>query len=78
MFVLLYFSDSELVVSTTRIETMLGDVAVAVHPEDSRYFSLHGKYVWHPFRKEKLPIICDEFVDRELGTGTDGSYRVQL
>ncbi|KAF9205035.1 hypothetical protein BGZ49_004549 [Haplosporangium sp. Z 27] len=60
----------ELIVSTTRIETMLGDEAVAIHPDDSRYIHLHGKYVIHPISGKKLPIICDsELVDMEFGTG---------
>src|SRR5207248_11133357 len=59
----------EIVVATTRIETMLGDTAVAVHPEDPRYKHLHGKQVQHPLLNRKLPIITDEFVDREFGTG---------
>ncbi|XP_067001147.2 valine--tRNA ligase isoform X1 [Anabrus simplex] len=62
-------SDEELVVATTRIETMLGDTAVAVHPEDPRYKHLHGKFVVHPFCDRKLPVVCDDFVDREFGTG---------
>ncbi|CAK8674607.1 unnamed protein product [Clavelina lepadiformis] len=59
----------ELIVATTRIETMLGDTAVAVHPEDDRYKHLHGKYVQHPFCDRKLPIVCDEMVERDFGTG---------
>ncbi|ORZ10099.1 tRNA synthetases class I-domain-containing protein [Absidia repens] len=60
----------ELVISTTRIETMLGDCAVAVHPDDPRYKSLHGKQVYHPILKKPLPIICDDqLVDMEFGTG---------
>ncbi|KAJ6627764.1 Valine--tRNA ligase [Pseudolycoriella hygida] len=62
-------SDEEIVVATTRIETMLGDTAVAIHPNDSRYTHLHGKYVVHPFSDRKLPIVCDDFVDMEFGTG---------
>ncbi|KAJ8652934.1 valine-tRNA ligase [Lichtheimia ornata] len=59
-----------LTVSTTRIETMLGDCAVAIHPNDPRYKSLHGKYVIHPIHKTKLPIVLDDqLVDMELGTG---------
>ncbi|KAI9274512.1 putative valyl tRNA synthetase [Phascolomyces articulosus] len=59
-----------LTVSTTRIETMLGDCAVAIHPEDPRYKELHGKYAMHPIHKKKIPIICDEqLVDMEFGTG---------
>lgn len=48
---------------------MLGDTAVAVHPSDPRYNHLHGKYVKHPFCDRKLPIVCDEFVEKEFGTG---------
>lgn len=60
----------ELVVATTRIETMLGDTAIAVHPEDKRYSHLHGKYAIHPFNHRKLPIICDGIlVDPTFGTG---------
>eukprot|EP00250_Pteridium_aquilinum_P018434 c24085_g1_i3 orf=257-3421(-) len=60
----------EIVVATTRPETMLGDTAVAVHPNDDRYKHLHGKYVVHPFNGRKIPIICDEIlVDPEFGTG---------
>ncbi|KAG0196720.1 hypothetical protein BGX28_009839, partial [Mortierella sp. GBA30] len=60
----------ELVVSTTRIETMLGDEAVAIHPDDPRYTQLHGKHVVHPISGKRLPIICDpELVDMEFGTG---------
>ncbi|KAH8372584.1 hypothetical protein KR009_000143 [Drosophila setifemur] len=59
----------EVVVATTRIETMLGDTAVAVHPQDERYKHLHGKFVVHPFSTRRLPIVCDEFVDMSFGTG---------
>ncbi|XP_052873489.1 valine--tRNA ligase-like [Anopheles cruzii] len=59
----------EIVVATTRVETMLGDTAVAVHPNDDRYKHLHGKFVQHPFCARQLPIVCDEFVEREFGTG---------
>ncbi|KAK3912795.1 Valine--tRNA ligase [Frankliniella fusca] len=59
----------EIVVATTRVETMLGDTAVAVHPEDARYKHLHGKFISHPFCNRKIPIICDTYVDREFGTG---------
>uniref|UniRef100_A0A914CX14 Valine--tRNA ligase n=1 Tax=Acrobeloides nanus TaxID=290746 RepID=A0A914CX14_9BILA len=62
-------SDEEIVVATTRVETMLGDVAVAVHPEDDRYFHLVGKSCKHPFLDRKLPIITDGFVDPQFGTG---------
>ena len=57
-------------VATTRIETMLGDTAVAVHPEDPKFKDLVGKELLHPFIPErKLKIIADEMVDREFGTG---------
>lgn len=59
----------EIVVATTRIETMLGDTAIAVHPTDTRYTHLHGKFVLHPFASRKIPIVCDDFVDMEFGTG---------
>ncbi|CAG0888045.1 unnamed protein product [Darwinula stevensoni] len=62
--------EGEVVVATTRIETMLGDTAVAVHPNDERYKHLHGKYVIHPFcNGRRLPIVCDDFVDMAFGTG---------
>lgn len=59
----------EIVVATTRIETMLGDTAIAVHPNDARYKHLHGKKAVHPFCDRRLPIVCDEMVDIEFGTG---------
>ncbi|XP_058769758.1 valine--tRNA ligase, mitochondrial 1-like [Vicia villosa] len=60
----------EVVVATTRIETMLGDSAIAVHPSDDRYSQFHGKYAVHPFNGRKLPIICDAIlVDPKFGTG---------
>ncbi|XP_058054335.1 valine--tRNA ligase isoform X2 [Anopheles bellator] len=64
-------STEEIVVSTTRPETFLGDVAVAVHPEDGRYSHLRNKstFLWHPVRKEDIPLIFDESVDRAFGTG---------
>lgn len=62
-------SDEEIIVATTRVETMLGDTAVAVHPNDERYKHLHGKFVTHPFCARKIPIVCDEFVDMNFGTG---------
>lgn len=62
--------DEELVVATTRLETMLGDTAVAVHPEDPRYQHLIGKLLVHPFVDRKIPIIADsELVDMSFGTG---------
>ena len=64
-------ADEEIVVATTRVETMLGDTALAVHPNDDRYKHLHGKFVIHPFVCRKLPVICDEFVEIGFGTGTN-------
>ncbi|MCY6429832.1 valine--tRNA ligase [Actinobacillus pleuropneumoniae] len=58
-----------LVVATTRPETVLGDTAVAVHPEDERYQSLIGKTVVLPLANREIPIVADEYVDREFGTG---------
>ena len=55
--------------ATTRPETMLGDTGVAVHPEDERYKDLVGRYVWLPFVDRKIPVVADEYVDREFGTG---------
>ena len=58
-----------LTVATTRPETMLGDVAVMVHPEDDRYQHLIGKNVKLPLCDREIPIIADDYVDREFGTG---------
>ncbi len=60
---------THLTVATTRPETMLGDVAVMVHPEDERYRHLIGKQVKLPLCERDIPIIADEYVDREFGTG---------
>jgi len=63
-------NEPHLVVATTRVETMLGDVAIAVHPEDERYAHLVGQEFAHPFREDlKIQVIADDYVDRELGTG---------
>ncbi|TMW64795.1 hypothetical protein Poli38472_008962 [Pythium oligandrum] len=63
-------SDEQLIVATTRLETMLGDTGVAVHPEDPRYTHLHGKFVIHPFNGRRIPIVLDaELVDMSFGTG---------
>ena len=60
----------EIVVGTTRLETMLGDAAVVVHPEDDRYRNLVGRHVIHPIHGHRLPIIADaELVDMEMGSG---------
>ena len=60
---------SSLVVATTRPETMLGDTAVMVHPEDERYRHLIGKTVKLPLCDREIPVIADDYVDREFGTG---------
>ena len=62
-------SSGHLVVATTRPETMLGDTAVAVHPEDERYSHLIGKTVALPLTDREIPIIADSYVDPEFGTG---------
>ncbi len=62
-------SDQEIIVATTRLETMLGDTAIAVHPNDARYKDLVGKFVVHPFNHRRIPIIADDYVDPEFGTG---------
>jgi valyl-tRNA synthetase len=62
-------SGAVLTVATTRPETMLGDVAVAIHPEDERYLHLHGKKLRLPLVGREIPIILDEWVSRDFGTG---------
>ncbi|MDY0190001.1 MAG: valine--tRNA ligase [Desulfuromonas sp.] len=62
-------SDQFLVVATTRPETMLGDSAVAVHPEDERYTDLVGKVIELPLTGREIPIIADDYVDKEFGSG---------
>jgi valyl-tRNA synthetase len=62
-------SSESIVVATTRPETMLGDTAVAVHPDDERYKHLVGKRVILPLMNREIPIIADSYVDREFGTG---------
>ena len=61
--------DQYLTVATTRPETMLGDTAVAVHPDDERYKSIVGKKCILPIMNKEIPIIADEFVEKEFGTG---------
>ncbi|XP_026753649.2 valine--tRNA ligase-like [Galleria mellonella] len=65
----IYDSNEEIVVSTTMPETMLGDTAIAIHPSDNRYKHLVGKKAVHPFRENTIPIIADDFVDMDFGTG---------
>jgi valyl-tRNA synthetase len=62
-------SDKELLVATTRPETLLGDQALAVHPKDKRYKKLIGRSVILPIVNKEIPIIADDMVDMEFGTG---------
>lgn len=62
-------SDKYVVIATTRPETILGDTAVCIHPEDERYTHLKGKKVYVPLIDREVPIIFDEYVDKEFGTG---------
>jgi len=62
-------TDEEIVVATTRIETMLGDTAIAVHPNDQKYSHLIGKFAVHPYCDRKLIIVADDYVDMNFGTG---------
>jgi valyl-tRNA synthetase len=62
-------SEESVVVATTRPETMLGDVAVAVHPEDKRYAHLVGKLLKLPLSNREIPVIADDYVDKDFGTG---------
>ncbi|NWO19644.1 valine--tRNA ligase [Leptotrichia sp. oral taxon 223] len=62
-------SDEELIIATTRPETMLGDTGVAVNPNDERYKHLIGKTVILPLMNREIPIVADEYVDMEFGTG---------
>ena len=61
--------DGGLVVATTRPETMFGDVALMVHPEDERYQKYIGRKVYIPYTDRAIPVIADAYVDREFGTG---------
>ncbi|MFL6505761.1 MAG: class I tRNA ligase family protein [Candidatus Udaeobacter sp.] len=56
-------------VATTRPETIMADTAIAFHPDDKRYLHLLGKHAWRPLAREKIPIIADEAIDPEFGTG---------
>ncbi|QCX32966.1 valine--tRNA ligase [Caloramator sp. E03] len=62
-------SDEYIIVATTRPETMLGDTAIAVHPEDERYKHLVGKTAILPLMNREIPIVADEYVEMEFGTG---------
>jgi len=61
--------EGDVIVATTRPETLLGDVCVAVHPDDDRYASLVGKTVQLPLTGREIPVVADEYVDMEFGTG---------
>lgn len=62
-------STEYITIATTRVETMLGDTAIAVHPDDPRYKKYHGKFAIVPLVNRRIPIITDEYVDKEFGTG---------
>ena len=62
-------SDEKVIIATTRPETLLGDTAVCVHPEDERYQHLKGKSVIVPIANRQIPVIQDEYVEMEFGTG---------
>src|SRR6056297_497753 len=62
-------NDQAVIVATTRPETMLGDTAVAVHPQDERYQHLIGKSVLLPLTNRQIPVVADPYVDQEFGTG---------
>jgi valyl-tRNA synthetase len=64
-------TDEHIIVATTRLETMLGDTAIAVNSKDPRYLHLHGKEVEHPFIEDRyMVVICDDdLVDPKFGTG---------
>ncbi|XP_048263293.1 valine--tRNA ligase, mitochondrial isoform X2 [Bombus terrestris] len=62
-------SKDKIVVATTRPETLFGDVAIAVHPDDERYTKYIGHQVWHTLRETYIPVISDPLVDRQYGTG---------
>lgn len=61
--------EPHVIVATTRVETMLGDTAVAVHPEDERYKHLVGTTIHHPITERQIPVIADDYVDPTFGTG---------
>ncbi len=61
--------EPHVIVATTRVETMLGDTAVAVHPDDERYQALIGTTMYHPITGRQIPIVADDYVDPEFGSG---------
>ena len=62
-------SDEKLIIATTRPETILGDTAIAMNPTDNRFNNFKNKYAIEPFSKRKIPIIADNYVDKNFGTG---------
>lgn len=62
-------SNETITIATTRPETIMGDSAICVHPKDERYFHLHGKKAIVPMVNREIPIICDDYIDIEFGTG---------
>lgn len=62
-------SNETITIATTRPETIMGDTAICVHPKDERYFHLHGKKAIVPMINREVPIICDDYIDIEFGTG---------
>lgn len=62
-------SNETITIATTRPETIMGDTAICVHPKDERYFHLHGKKAIVPMINRAVPIICDDYIDIEFGTG---------
>ncbi|WP_024440778.1 valine--tRNA ligase [Mycobacterium sp. UM_WGJ] len=62
-------AEPHIVVATTRLETMLGDTAIAVHPDDDRYRELVGSFLPHPFLERQIAVVADAHVDPEFGTG---------
>ncbi len=61
--------EPHVIVATTRVETMLGDTAVAVHPDDERYRELIGTTLYHPITGRQIPVVADDYVDPEFGSG---------
>ena len=69
-------SDDTLTIATTRPETLLGDTAVCINPNDKRFKHLHGKKAIVPLVDREVPIILDDYVDMEFGTGCLKSYAI--
>jgi valyl-tRNA synthetase len=62
-------AEGYIIIATVRPETIMGDTAICVHPDDERYKRLHGKFALVPLINRKIPIITDEYVSMEFGTG---------